>query len=88
MEQNESKKTTSLNVCLFDGLINGGGGGGIYPGGLISGIIFVSTWMGLYPGGFKTGPALMCDFMVWVKHQSDRLAKARPVILWASVFGV
>ena len=82
------KKLQALTfpICLSDGLINGGGG--IYPEGLTSGIIFVSTWMGLYPGGgVKIGPALMCDFMVWVKHQSDRLAKARPVILWASVFG-
>ena len=35
------------------GLINGEGGG-LYPGGLISGIkhsVFVGKWMGLYLGG-------------------------------------
>ena len=34
-----------------------GGGGGLYPGGLISGIkhsVFVGKWMGLYLGGLKT----------------------------------
>ena len=42
----------TFSICLFDGLINGGG--------LISGWtyirnnIFVGKWMGLYPGGLKT----------------------------------
>ena len=47
----------------MDGLTTGGGGGGLYPGGLISGIIYsfnsASKWMGLYisGGGIKTGGA-------------------------------
>ena len=36
------KKLEALmfSICLFDGLINGGGGG-LYPGGLMSGIIYL-----------------------------------------------
>ena len=35
-----------FSICLFDGLINVGGGGGLYPGGLMSGIIYLlaSEW--------------------------------------------
>ena len=42
------KETQKEHTYTVDGLINGGG---LYPGGLISGI----KWMGLYPGRLKTG---------------------------------
>ena len=44
------------HTFTVDGLINGGGGGGLYPGGLISGIIysFENGWTYIR-GGLKTG---------------------------------
>ena len=39
---------------------------GLYPGGLISGIIYSrGKWMGLYPEGLKPGGALKWDLTVW-----------------------
>ena len=60
------KKLEALKflICLFDGLIKGGGG-------LISGWayirnnIFVGKWMGLYPSGLKPRGALKWDFTIW-----------------------
>ena len=43
----------TFSICLFDGLINGGG---LYPGGLISEIIYslANRWAYIRGGGLKT----------------------------------
>ena len=45
----------TFSICLFDGLINEGGGGGLYPGGLISRIIYsLAKGWAYIQGGLKT----------------------------------
>ena len=45
------------HTYTVDGLINGGGGGGLYPGGLISRIIYslANGWAYIWGGGLKSG---------------------------------
>ena len=41
----------TFSICLFDGLINEGGGGLISGWAYIQNNIFIGKRMGLYPGG-------------------------------------
>ena len=58
----KAKKLQALtsSICLFDGLINGRGrGGGLYPGGLISEIIYsLEDGWAYIRGGLKLGGGL------------------------------
>ena len=63
------KKRQKGHTYTLDGLIRGGGEGGLYPGGLISGIIYsLANGWAYIRGGLKTWGGLKSGILRYAKH--------------------